>query len=192
VAFTAVVLFALTLLESLHLLVEVGLSARLLASILMGSMAAAAVLGALLATYTGVLLGATAVPVWNRHRRLLPMHFGVTGLGSAAALVELVGPRLPALFALGLCAAALETLLLLLQESSRHGAADRALRRGRAAWAVRGAALLTGPGALALRLGELVTAAAIVFLAGALLGRYGWLWAGRASALDPQAALSSE
>src|SRR6266581_3464729 len=37
---------------------------------------ASAIFGTLLATYTGVLLGATAIPAWFLHRTLLPIHFG--------------------------------------------------------------------------------------------------------------------
>src|SRR5882757_10845027 len=36
----------------------------------------AAIFGTLLATYTGVLIGATAIPAWFLHRTLLPIHFG--------------------------------------------------------------------------------------------------------------------
>src|SRR5439155_21644319 len=57
--------------------------------------------GPLLATYTGVLIGATAIPAWFLHRLLLPIHFGTAGLGSAAGLLELLGHRLAALNALG-------------------------------------------------------------------------------------------
>ena len=46
-----------------------------------------AIFGTLLATYTGVLIGATAIPAWFLHRMLLPIHFGTAGLGSAAGIV---------------------------------------------------------------------------------------------------------
>src|SRR2546430_14348463 len=65
--------------------------------------------GTLLATYTGVLIGATAIPAWFLHRVLLPIHFGTAGLGSAAGLLELLGHRLAALNALGYYAAAGES-----------------------------------------------------------------------------------
>ena len=39
--------------------------------------------GLVLATYTGVLLGATAIPVWSAHARVLPVHFGASSLGAA-------------------------------------------------------------------------------------------------------------
>ena len=41
----------------------------------------AALTGLLLASYTGVLIGATAIPVWHEIGRLLPAHFLTSGLG---------------------------------------------------------------------------------------------------------------
>src|SRR5437899_3489226 len=70
----------------------------------------AAIFGTLLATYTGVLIGATAIPAWFLHRTFLPIHFGTAGLGSAAAVLELLGHRIAALNFLGFYAAAVETL----------------------------------------------------------------------------------
>jgi len=67
--------------------------------------------GILLATYTGVLLGATAIPAWFLHRIFLPIHFGAAGLGSAAALLELLGHRIAPLNAIGFLAAGIETAL---------------------------------------------------------------------------------
>lgn len=52
---------------------------------------AAAVFGALLATYTGVLLSVSAIPAWNQQRRLLPFLFGSAGLGGAVSVLILVG-----------------------------------------------------------------------------------------------------
>jgi len=151
--------------------------------------AAAALLGAGMATYTGVLLAATVVPAWHSHARALPVHFGAAALGSAAALLELLGHRQDALHLLGLLAAATETVVWILTETHRSGAKDRALRTGRTGLFVRTAAALSGPVALASRLAGWRTLAAIVFLVGALLSRFAWLEAGRASARDPEAAL---
>src|SRR5689334_2304066 len=72
-----------------------------------------AIFGTLLATYTGVLIGATAIPAWFLHRTLLPIHFGTAGLGSAAALLELLWHRIAALNFLGFYAATVETALLI-------------------------------------------------------------------------------
>lgn len=156
------------------------------------AIAAAGLLGPALATYTGVLLGATAIPVWFAHHRGLPIHFGVAGLGSAAAALELIGFGLPALHLIGFVAAGVETLFGAWIELRRHGAVDRALREGGPALLLRGSGLLAGPASLVLRLVGLVPWAALAFLAGALVSRYGWLAAGRASGRDPEATLEAQ
>ncbi|MGH7566004.1 MAG: NrfD/PsrC family molybdoenzyme membrane anchor subunit, partial [Gemmatimonadota bacterium] len=151
----------------------------------------AAASGALLATYTGVLIGATATPAWHTHHRSLPIHFGIAGLGSAVGALTLLGFRLPALTTLGVFAAAVETVFGGWIELRRHGAADRALRQGVGGWTLRLAGLLAGPVSLALWIWGPASWAAGAFLAGALASRYGWLWAGRASASDPEAAIET-
>ena len=62
-----------------------------LVPLLAPALAILTLLGGLLATYTGVLLSATVVPAWNRQRRLLPTHFGLASLASAAAWLVLLG-----------------------------------------------------------------------------------------------------
>ncbi len=148
--------------------------------------------GVLLATYTGVLLGVTAIPAWFLHRVLLPIHFGSAGLGSAAALLELLGHRIAPLSALGFLAAATETALWIWLEIDKHGAADRALHRGLPGWLIRGGEFLSGPLALILRLANLVPLAAISFLLGALISRFGWIEAGKVSGRDPEAVFASQ
>src|SRR5438309_9764026 len=39
--------------------------------------------------YTGVLIGATAIPVWNESINELPIHFVMSGLSSAVGMLEL-------------------------------------------------------------------------------------------------------
>lgn len=153
---------------------------------------ASAILGLLLATYTGVLLGATAIPAWYLHRVLLPIHFGTAGLGSAAALLELFRHRIPALNAVGFVAAIGESLLWLWLELDKHGAADRALYEARSGWLIRCGEIFSGPGALLLRLVGFVPFAAISFLAGAVLSRFGWVSAGKICACDPEAVLAAQ
>src|SRR5712691_5847806 len=46
---------------------------------------ASAASGMGMATYTGVLLGATAIPVWSKHVALLPAHFAASAAGSAVS-----------------------------------------------------------------------------------------------------------
>ena len=79
--------------------------------------------GMLLATYTGVLLGATAVPAWHTHRVVLPLHFGIAGLGSAAGILELLGHRILPLDAISWLAIGVETVLVdrVVQETRRGG-----------------------------------------------------------------------
>ena len=162
---------------------------RLIAGLLI---CASAIFGLLLATYTGVLLGVTAIPAWYLHRVLLPIHFGTAGLGSAAALLELFGYRLASLNALGFVAAGAESLLWLWLEIDKHGAADRALHTDRSGWLIRGGEILSGPLAVALRAIGLVPLAAISFLLGALLSRFGWVSAGQVCACDPEAVFASQ
>ena len=148
--------------------------------------------GVLLATYTGVLLGVTAIPAWFLHRVLLPIHFGSAGLGSAAALLELLGHRVAPLSALGFLAAAIETALWIWLEIDKHGAADRALHRGLPGWLIRGGEIFTGPLALILRVTNLIPLAAIAFLLGAFISRFGWIEAGKVSGRDPEAVFASQ
>jgi hypothetical protein len=146
----------------------------------------AALFGLLLATYTGVLLGATAIPAWFAHHRLLPFHFGIVALGAAAAALELLGFRMGALNAIGLTVSAVETGVGGWIEMSRKGATARALHEGTPGVLLRIAGLATGPVALIARLLGWVPVAAFFFLLGAIFSRYGWLAAGRFSARDPE------
>ncbi len=152
----------------------------------------AAIFGMLLATYTGVLIGATAIPAWFLHRVFLPIHFGAAGLGSAAALLELLGHRVAALNAIGFFAASVETALLIWLMIDRRGAADRALHEHAAGWLVRAGELFTGPLAVILRFFGFVPPAAISFLVGALISRFGWIAAGKVSGSDPESVFAAE
>jgi hypothetical protein len=153
--------------------------------------AAAAITGLLLAGYTGVLIGATAIPVWSENRTLLPAHFLTSGFGGAAAILELAGFLIPATQILGLAASGIETLIeILLQVRKRP--VDKPLHHGVSGRALLLAALMEGPAALLLRIffGSQAAgrwSAAALFLVGSLLSRYAWIWAGRASARDPGA-----
>jgi hypothetical protein len=153
---------------------------------------ASASFGMLLATYTGVLIGATAIPAWFLHRVRLPIHSGVAGLGSAAALLELLGHRIAPLNAIGFFAAAVESVLLIWLTFDKHGAADRAIHEHSSGWLVRIGETLTGPLALLLRFFGLIPFAAISFLIGALVSRFGWLAVGKVSGADPESVFAAE
>ena len=151
-----------------------------------------AFLGTLLATYTGVLIGATVIPAWFLHRVFLPIHFGTAGLGSAAGLLELLGHRIAPLNALGYCAAAIESALLIWLSVNKHGVADRAVHQHASGWIIRIGEVLTGPLALVLRLFGQVPFAAISFLIGALVSRFGWIGTGKVSGSDPESVFAAE
>ncbi|MCA9514180.1 MAG: polysulfide reductase NrfD [Myxococcales bacterium] len=154
----------------------------------------AAVLGGLLATYTGVLIGVTTVPAWAAHDRTLPVHFGMAGLGCGAAAIALaMGGRLvPPLRTILLAASLAEVVMGLWIVARRHGARDRALYHGHGAWLLHGGGTLTGPATTLLLLVHApAVLVAIAFLVGALINRYGWVLAGKASAADPEAALEA-
>lgn len=157
---------------------------------------AAAITGLLLASYTGVLIGATAIPVWHENRRLLPGHFLASGLGGSAAILELFGFLVPATQILGFATTTIETLIGVILEL-RHGRVHAPLRDGKSGWTMRTAGALEGPIALIIRIlwhgsANGRHAAAICFLVGSVSSRYAWIWAGRASAHDPQALFESQ
>jgi formate-dependent nitrite reductase membrane component NrfD len=151
-----------------------------------------AIFGTFLATYTGVLIGATAIPAWFLHRTLLPIHFGTAGLGSSAALLELVGHRIPALNFLGFYATGVETVLLIWLSLNKHGVADRAIHEHSSGWLIRIGEVLNGPLALVLRLFGFIPLSAISFLTGALVSRFGWIAVGKISGADPEAVFASQ
>ncbi len=162
----------------------------LLTAVRAAAIASAALFGALLATYTAVLIGATVIPAWSVHRTLLPVHFGAAGLGSAAAALELLGFTHPALNAVAYVAIAVEIAIALRLELAHHGVVDRPTRHGKSGWLIRSGGLATGPLALLLRLVGWRELSALAFLLGAALSRFGWHAAGPASANDPRATLA--
>jgi len=151
--------------------------------------ASGALTGLLLAAYTGVLIGATANPIWSHNHRVIPSHFLAGAVGGSAGVLELLGFLTPATQILGLVATLAEILLGIHFELSR-APVNAPLHHGKSEWAFRIAGMLAGPIALVLRLMSHSAsgrrAAAICFLAGSLLARYAWIWAGIASAKDPE------
>ncbi len=192
VAFGGLATAALLLILTPPLLARTGLSPIALRVALFLVVAGTAAFGAVLATYTGVLLGVTAVPVWSSHHRLLPFHFGVVALGSASAILELLGFHLAALQGIGLTVSAVETGVGAWLELTRGDAEARALTRGESGLLMRLAGISTGPATLVLRAVGWTKGAAVCFLLGAVLSRYGWLHAGRASARDPEETLAAQ
>lgn len=156
--------------------------------------AASLAFGLPFSNYTGVLIGATAVPVWNRNAGDLPLHFGASGLGAAVGLLELLGHRKSrALQALGLGAAIFETLEGVHIESRDREYLDP-LKHGPSGWITRTGGVLAGPVPTMLRVASLLTNqerserfrkwASWSAVAGSLVTRIAWVYAGRVSARD--------
>jgi DMSO reductase anchor subunit len=155
----------------------------------------AALSGLVMATYTGVLIGATAIPVWSKHARTLPIHFGASALASATALLTLRGHDDAALNALGLAAAAFETYTGIEIEAC-DDIESEPLRRGPTGLTTRIGGFFSGPLPLALRLLGIRSkrarrAASASALLGSLITRIAWIEAGKASAADSRPLLNS-
>lgn len=152
-----------------------------------------AISGAVISSYTGVLLGATAIPVWNQNAALLPAHFATSGLAAAGALLELRGHESPALNAIGLATSVTETVVSASIEL-RKNPALKPLKSGSSGWLTRIGGLLSGPVPLLFRLLALVgdekrgrkykKIAAASAVAGSFAARFAWTKAGVASAED--------
>ena len=147
--------------------------------------ALAAATGAIMASYPGVLIGATAVPVWSHNVAILPVHFAASALGTAASALELAGHRDLALHWMATAAALVETAIGFSLEGRRDPALDP-LKHGASGRMVRAGGVLSGPVPLLLRLlgGRSMNArrlAAVSAIAGSAITRWGWLRAGRDS-----------
>ena len=141
--------------------------------------------------YTGVLIGATAIPAWNENAGELPIHFGMSGLAASVGLLELMGHRRSrALQMLGLGAAAFECWEGWHLES-RKSWALQPLKSGPSGGIIRAGGILSGLLPLALRAASMLSGrnstklrkwAAISAIAGSLLTRIAWIHAGHVSA----------
>jgi hypothetical protein len=156
--------------------------------------AASLLFGLPFSNYTGVLIGATAIPAWNENVGELPIHFGMSGLSAAVGMLELMGnDKSRALAALGLGAALFECWEGMRIEL-RSNATLRPLKRGASGTLTRAGGLLSGPLPATLRLISLFSgsgnrrslrkAAAASAVAGSLLTRIAWIYAGHVSARD--------
>ena len=155
-------------------------AAALFGERLVGNVAAvfAAASGLVMSTYTGVLIGATSVPVWAKHSNVLPIHFAASAAGSAASTLQLLGHDERALQLIGSAAAAYESYMLF------------KVRREKATNLMRAAEVLSGPVPLLLRLAggrskRARALAALSAITGSLLTRMAWIEAGRASVREP-------
>jgi len=156
--------------------------------------AASLAFGLPFSNYTGVLIGATAIPVWNRNVGDLPLHFAASGLAAAVGMLELMGHgKNRALQALGLGAGIFESWEGLRIEGRSDPHLDP-LKHGASGWTTRTGGVLSGPVPTILRLlsalggkrrsASLRRWAAWSAIAGSLITRFAWIRAGHASARD--------
>jgi Polysulfide reductase len=153
--------------------------------------ALASLTGMVLSTYTGVLIGATAIPVWNDHAVSLPHHFAASGVNSAVSILELLGhDDSRGLNLLGMAASAFEVYEGMEIELTRDRV-NEPLKKGLSGTIVRVGGILSGPVPLGLRVLSLISgnikmrrAACWASLVGSLLTRFGWIQAGHSSAKD--------
>lgn len=154
-----------------------------------------------LATYTGVLIANTAVPVWQESRRVLPVLFGSSAIASVGSLFELCeqsAPERRVTKTFGAAGQALELVagLVMEKQASTVTRVGRPLRRGLSGAMWRTAELLTA-GSLILSLqrnksrGQRVTAG-LLGTAGSLLLRFAVEHAGVASARDARASFHQQ
>ena len=142
--------------------------------------------------YTGVLIGASVIPIWNNRIRQLPREFGMSGLSAGVGVLELAGHAdNRALNALGLLSAGVESY----EGIELHGENNRTLRpakEGATGLLIMAAGVFSGPVPLALRVASMFVKdgrklrryAALSSIAGSLLLRYGWVRAGTVSSRD--------
>ncbi|OLB20088.1 MAG: hypothetical protein AUH15_12645 [Acidobacteriales bacterium 13_2_20CM_55_8] len=156
--------------------------------------AASLAFGLPFSNYTGVLIGATTIPVWNRNVGNLPLHFGASGLSAAVGMLEMMRHRKSrALQMLGLGAAIFESWEGWRIESRQQTGLDP-LKRGASGWIVRTGGVLSGPVPVALRALSIISSnershalrrwAGILAVAGSLITRIAWVHAGHVSARD--------
>ncbi|HLJ48652.1 MAG TPA: NrfD/PsrC family molybdoenzyme membrane anchor subunit [Bryobacteraceae bacterium] len=159
------------------------------------------IFGLALATYTGVLVANTAVPIWQECRRVLPILFGASAVASAGSIFDLLveGSRTQRItYSFGLAGRVAELTAGLAMErvASRVPSVGRPLKRGFSGFLWRAATILTAGSIVAMlwpgqkrRTREI---AGILGLGGSLLMRFAVDEAGKASALDPRASFHQQ
>ncbi|HEX6951787.1 MAG TPA: NrfD/PsrC family molybdoenzyme membrane anchor subunit [Gaiellaceae bacterium] len=154
--------------------------------------------GPLLATYTGVLVADTAVPVWHEGRHELPWIFGASAAASAGAAASMfVPPRdagparrlaVAGILAEGVLMQAMEMRLGTVGEVYRQGAAGKFSRAAKGL-ALAGATLLATRGRKSR---TAAVAGGALACAGELCLRWAVFKAGSQSARDPKYVVESQ
>ncbi len=158
------------------------------------------IFGAALATYTGVLVSNTAVPLWQAARRWMPVLFAASGAATAGSVIDVFIPeascRTTSIFATtGRVAELIAT------KQVEHAAfvvpqVGKPLRGGASGVIWKTAKVLTAASlAVSLlpgRSGNRMKVAGLLGMAGSLLLRFAVHYAGDASALDARASFHQQ
>jgi formate-dependent nitrite reductase membrane component NrfD len=161
----------------------------------------AGIFGAGLATYTGVLVGNTAVPVWQASRKVLPILFGTSAMSSVGAFFELTVEnaeerRLTKIFGTVGQTAELVAAAVMERKAAVVPRVARPLRHGIGGFLWRSAMLLTGAGLvlglLPHRTRNRRIAAGLIGTAGSALMRSSIEHIGTASARDARATFHQQ
>ena len=153
------------------------------------------VFGLGLATYTGVLVGNSAIPVWETSRRILPILFGASAVASAASLLDLFSDdprerRIIYTFGTAGKVAEITAAIAMQKQASRVPEVGRPLRSGLSGFLWKAATVLTGASLIASLLPRSTRKKRIIAgalgTAGSLALRYAVHAAGQASARDPR------
>ena len=155
------------------------------------------VMGLALATYTGVLVAGSAIPVWQESRRTLPLLFGASAVASAGAILDLFDQNersaaVTRTYTLVGRIAELSAAWVMEAEASRVPRVAKPLREGPSGILWRSAAAFTGASLLISLLPRQTRFRRALSGALALLGsaslRFAVHQAGTQSARDPRAA----
>lgn len=143
-----------------------------------------AVTGAMLSTYTGVLIGNTAVPLWNVTRRHLPVWFATSSAASLGSLLELTERRPLRAYSVMSKAAELIAATAVERAAGRAGVAAP-LHEGRSGRMWKASKWL-GVASLAATVVRRPRLAGVLGTAATVLARFAIVEAGKASAADPR------
>jgi formate-dependent nitrite reductase membrane component NrfD len=159
------------------------------------------VFGLGLATYTGVLLANSAVPVWQASRKTLPVLFGASGVAAAASFFDLLyedpqGARITRAYGIIGRTAELAAAYVMERQAAEVPRVARPLRNGLSGALWRTATVLTAASLVTLlipgqsRKKRLI--AGVLGCAGSLAMRFAVERAGMASARDPKASFHQQ
>jgi formate-dependent nitrite reductase membrane component NrfD len=159
------------------------------------------VFGLALATYTGVLVSSTAVPIWQECRKVIPVLFGASAVASAGAISDLMCEgererRITYTFGLAGRVAELAAGVAMERVAARVPAVGRPLKHGLSSVLWRTGTVLTATSVVAMlwpgQSRRTRTIAGVLGMSGSLVMRFAVEQAGKASALNPRASFHQQ